>query len=128
MTTLWKDEYSVLDPIIDAQHQKLFSLFEQLSQMLYAPTTKKDLESVLNELKRYTVDHFQEEEVKMQAAHYPGYAPHKEKHQAFVRKLEEIMQTLDSDLFSLTEDLYMLLSQWVVTHIQTEDKLYVGKI
>ena len=81
---------------------------------------------MLDELERYTVMHFTEEEIFMRSIGYPQIDAHVAMHRRFVQKItEEKAKTEQGERTSL--ELLHFLRDWLVNHILVEDKRYVAQ-
>jgi hemerythrin-like metal-binding protein len=58
----WNDKYETGIEIIDQQHQQLIGLLNQLINHLAQQASFNKLNSIFDELKNYTLYHFQTEE------------------------------------------------------------------
>jgi len=124
----WSEGYSVGDPILDGHHQTLINLFNDVSELLTTDYADEKLLQLLTQLKDYTVFHFDEEEKRMVAKNYPDYEIHVAKHQTFINQVATSLTKVQSHPEEVTEDLFIFLSQWLITHIQQDDKKYKGLI
>lgn len=123
----WSEDYSVGDATLDRHHQKLFGLFNQLSGALVEQSILS-LMTVLSDLKDYTLYHFEEEERRMAQNNYPALKAHQAKHAEFIQAVEGAISKANDDPNGVTEEMFIFLSQWLITHIQEEDMAYKGKI
>ncbi len=60
----------------------------------------------------------------MQANAYPDYVKHKAAHDGLVKKVLELQQKFQEGNAMLTMSVLSFLKEWLVTHIQGEDKKY----
>lgn len=113
-TMVWKPEYAIHDERVDAQHKKLFDLYNEISSV---PPGTADQERLLHDLYSYAVFHFAEEEALMATIGYPEAArtAHARSHQSFFRTLER----LRSQSFETAMEFFR---EWLVHHILNEDK------
>ena len=82
--------------------------------------------SALEDLERYTVLHFTEEETFMRSIGYPQIDAHVALHRRFVQKItEEKAKTEQGERTSW--ELLHFLRDWLVNHILVEDKRYVAQ-
>lgn len=124
----WSSDYSVNDTVIDNQHQTLMALFNKISDMMFSECSDEELKDIFQRLVRYTVDHFEEEERRMVANQYQGYAYHKEKHLEFIKKVQDLNLLSIKNQEDAIIDLFLFLNNWLVNHILDEDKKYMGHI
>ncbi len=72
----WKEEYSVKVPSLDAQHQRLFVLFNDLKNE-NSDGNDARVNSVIKELLDYTLKHFTYEEHLLKGHGYSGLEDHR---------------------------------------------------
>ncbi len=124
----WKDEYSLGIENIDQQHKKLFEIagraYELLKDQHYLDKYDKIIE-ILDELKEYTVYHFNQEEEYMKSINYKKILSHKVQHDDFVEKVNNVdFRHIDDNQDKyITETLDFVLN-WIQQHILGTDKLY----
>ena len=124
----WSDDYSVNDPVLDDHHKNLLSMFNRVSDLLKDGDMMTELLDVLKELKYYTIFHFNEEEKKMKAAAYEDLDAHVAEHKKFVQELEEMNKKVQENPGLVTEDLFIMLNQWLINHIQKVDMAYKDQL
>ena len=103
---------------------KIHERFELSSQ--YTPGNLMEIyrESILEELKDYTIYHFQDEEKYMLSIGYSGIEAQKCAHQVFVDRLNEInLDEVDENQQEYLEELVGFLRGWLINHILKMDKL-----
>lgn len=130
-----KDEYLTGIPEIDREHTRLFEIAEetyQIAKQEFIPDKYDQIQTLLEELKEYTLLHFEHEEEYMESIHYKKLYTQKIQHEGFRRKLEELTR-LDSiegdqeDQDKVIDDILKFLTDWLVSHILHNDKL-IGKL
>jgi len=124
----WNQTLTVYNEEIDTQHKKLLSLGRELQNFKKsANKTKDNFLSIINELKNYTVYHFDAEEKIMARGGYPNLGSHKEIHKKFVSHVTSIdFNKFAFDDEDALDELIIFLSQWVLQHIRTEDFKYTS--
>lgn len=120
----WSPAFSVKVKKYDDQHKKLVDLINQLHDAMKAGQGTAVLGTVLQSLISYTSSHFADEEKLMQAHAYPDYARHKAAHEALVKKVLDLQQKFQTGNAMVTMNVLSFLKEWLVTHIQGEDKKY----
>jgi hemerythrin len=123
----WKNEYSVSNDEIDKQHKRLFEIGSELYVLLKSKKydAYDDIVSVLDELEKYTVYHFDYEEKLMKKYGYAGYEEQKREHDAFIRKLEETNKLdIDEEQLVVMMDLVVFVANWITAHILKSDMQY----
>ena len=130
-----KDEYLTGIPEIDREHARLFEMAEetyQIAKQEFIPDKYDQIQTLLEELKEYTILHFEHEEEYMESIHYKKLYTQKIQHEGFRRKLEELTR-LDSiegdqeDQDKVIDDILKFVTDWLVSHILHNDKL-IGKL
>jgi hemerythrin-like metal-binding protein len=123
---VWKDSLSVGNKEIDDQHKQLLNIGSKFQE--FGRKNKRDKSeflSLMNELKNYTVYHFETEEKIIEKAQYPDLDEHKKIHKNFVSE----MMAIDVNKFNFNNDfeldkLLRFVSKWVLSHIANTDFKY----
>lgn len=120
----WNQTYSVNVKKFDDQHRKLVELINQLHDAMKSGEGNTMLGVVLQSLISYTATHFADEEKMMQANGYPDLAKHKAAHESLVKQVLDLQKKFQGGTEILTLPVMTFLKNWLVTHIQGEDKKY----
>ena len=122
-----KDELKTGIDFIDEQHARLFEIANEAYTLLKNDFTIDKYDKVIDlvdELKDYTVFHFNAEEEYMDSINYKRRFTQKIEHDAFIKKINEVdYKTIDSDPDKYILELLELLNQWLTGHILHNDKL-----
>ncbi|MCT4594645.1 MAG: bacteriohemerythrin [Anaeromicrobium sp.] len=125
----WKAEYSRNIKEIDDQHKNLLKIGNKLHQMMKLKKHEDNYDEImeiLNELRDYTRYHFDCEEKLLEEHGYEDIFLHKFQHKFFLKKLEELeLGDVDEDQISVTMELLVFVSDWIVEHILKTDGEYV---
>ena len=120
----WDESYDVKVERFNDQHKHLF----QIVKDLYAAMENKDdrlaLAQIINNLIRYSREHFTEEEVALLNTQYPTYEKHRKQHKAFIDKIEQFAADYNSGQHLLHFDILLFLKNWVLQHILVADKAF----
>lgn len=123
---IWKDEYSVGIPELDAQHMKILDMIDDL----YTATRSKENSSIiwesLTKLRDYTMTHLACEEKMLRDCGYPDLGIHVTAHDLLRRKTEELVRMLRLGTGGLSFDLLDFLKNWWTKHILGMDQKYVS--
>ena len=120
----WSDDLSVSVDSIDEQHKVLVQLINKLHTAMKERRSNTELVAVVEELKHYTVTHFQYEE-KLFARHgYPDTPEHVEQHKLFVQQVLDFEESLRTGKATVTMDVMRFLKNWLTGHIKGTDKQY----
>src|ERR1019366_6753273 len=119
----WSNKFELDLPEIDAQHQVLVDLINQVwAAIVLKPDREKAL-AILAELEKYTISHFAAEEIFMREIRYEQFAEHKGAHEEFVARIAEEKAKLLAGQ-AITLDLVRFLKDWLINHILVSDKAY----
>ncbi|MCX7970254.1 MAG: hemerythrin family protein, partial [Negativicutes bacterium] len=126
MQLLWKSEYSVGIDEVDVQHRTLFEIFNEIHALRQDKTVVDKYDGIITILVRlsnYAEVHFHTEEEIMAGCNYPQLAEHRQKHQDFMEKVNNI----DPDKIDMQQDRYLreimdFVGNWLCDHILVMDK------
>lgn len=111
---VWKPEYSIHDERVDAQHRRLFELY---NQMVAAPPESVDQGRLHHELYNYAVFHFAEEEALMATERYP-----EARREVHIRLHRSFFQSIERLRSQSVENAAEFFRSWLVHHILSEDR------
>lgn len=121
----WSASYSVHNSTLDQQHQKMFSIINELHDAMFAKKGREIISTTIGELIAYCNTHFAEEERQMALHHFPGLVEHQAVHEELLRKVKEIERHYQQTHESMgSEVIGFLISDWLVKHILGMDKQY----
>lgn len=120
----WNDEMKVNIAEIDAQHQQLVSMINQLHEEMKQGKAKTILGSVLENMIAYAGTHFQTEEKYFRQFYYPETGVHVLEHQSFVKKVSQFKKEYDEGKQALSLQVMEFLAGWLKNHILNSDKRY----
>jgi hemerythrin-like metal-binding protein len=120
----WDTSYETGIKKFDAQHQKLVNLINDLYEGMQQGKGKETVGRVLEELIKYTKEHFADEEALMQQYNYPGYLAQKGEHERLVKEVVTLMEKHKSGAMSLSIETSTFLKNWLTNHILGVDKKY----
>lgn len=117
----WSPEYRTGNQKIDEQHQHLFEIINKLHDAMKQGQGKDMLKNTLDELIKYTIEHFTQEEFFMLSNHYPYYKEHKKIHQDLTDKVKNLRAKFTESHTNINIELLHFLNQWLAHHIKGED-------
>jgi hemerythrin len=120
----WEARYSVHIDEFDNHHKKLIQLLQKLHQSMLDGQGKVIVGEILDELREYTVYHFNAEEQQMEKHNYPEYEAHKAQHKELIKQLEDLINSFKAGESGITTDTYRFLNKWLTNHIMNADKKY----
>ena len=122
----FSEKYCTGIDIIDKEHQRLFEILADLQDLNHKEflSDKYDaIVDVVEELKDYTVKHFQDEERYMESIQYEGLAVQKNVHQSFIDKMDALdLNELDENQQAYIDVLIDFLANWLINHIMKMDQ------
>jgi len=123
MTYTWVKDLETGNEKIDAQHKRLVSALNDLLAACSSGQGRAKLDSTLDFMIDYVIQHFADEEKLQQQYNYPGYANHRNLHEAFKINVAELARKLKTDgaTVVLVGKVNSFLGDWLVKHIKQED-------
>jgi len=120
----WSSKYNIGKEEVDEQHKKLFEMINALASSAEDGSDTEKIQTTLDFLVEYTVQHFYDEE-KVQVLYiYPDYERHKKIHEDFKVTVTGLVTEFKESGYSkeLHDALNKALAKWIVNHILQEDK------
>jgi len=112
---------------IDAEHRRLFEIADELYTLKceeFMPDKYDHIRHILEELRDYTLTHFEHEEAYMESVGYKRLPEQKRQHEAFEETIGGwYMEAIDEDKDETIEEILRIVTNWLVNHILYEDKL-----
>lgn len=128
MAIRWRDQYSVKNAEIDRQHKRLFEIGGSLYDIVSARDELDHYDEILRimeDLRSYTVYHFEFEEALMRQKGYPLLDAHMEEHATFIAELgRNTGADLDANQKETVLQLVMMVTDWITAHIMRTDMQY----
>jgi len=127
----WDDSIALNISEIDNQHKQLVNIINEMFDALKDARGNEVIDDILKRLVDYTNYHFMTEERYFDQFRYSESEHHKEEHRYLVEQVNEFKKAYDrgeikrdgSDSI-LSVDLWSLLKNWLINHIQVSDKKY----
>lgn len=114
----WSERYATGIPKVDAQHQALVRIVNDVFEIL-SGGNHDDLEAAFVKLGAYITEHFALEEAYMVETGYPDHAMHKAAHADFAAHIEAL-RSENKQMAALRAG--FLLSEWLQDHLLKEDR------
>ena len=120
----WKDSLLVGVSQIDEQHHKLVESLDKLMDACKQGKGKTEIAQALNFTVTYTKEHFTDEENLQERYAYPAFNAHKRLHAQYIMKMDSLVTEFEKTgpSASLAGKLDKTLAEWIIDHINTEDK------
>ncbi|MBU3191881.1 hemerythrin family protein [Clostridium bowmanii] len=126
-----KEEYKLGIELIDTQHAKLFEIGERAYNLLkdsYRVDKYDRIIEIIEELRRYTIIHFRDEEEYMDSINYKRLFTQKIDHAEFIKKINDVnLDKIDQNQDEYIMEILNIISKWLVEHIIEKDLLIVAK-
>ncbi len=120
----WSQKYSVDITLIDEQHKQLIDIINQLYRALKYGKAKNEIDVIIAELVRYTIYHFETEEMYFSQFEYPYSIEHATEHTKFRTKIEEFKSKIEERTVMLSYEVMTFLKNWLANHILISDKKF----
>ncbi|MBK1665378.1 chemotaxis protein [Rhodospirillum rubrum] len=117
----WSDDLATGDAHVDEDHRQLMTLVNSVYGHVKQGEAGAALEASFGELKRYSIEHFAEEEAFMAKAGFPQAETHRRQHQHFLERSEALFETYRQGADTAAVELMGLLGSWWETHIRIYD-------
>lgn len=105
------EKYIVDNDLMDRDHSVLVDLFIDLMN-------GKNVEYIVYDILKYTLEHFDREEKLMKSVKYTCIGDHREQHMWFSNKLSDV---INAGTYK-QENVQSLLFLWLTTHINVHDR------
>lgn len=120
----WKPEYSVGESALDNHHMKLFNILNTVYENVMNSLEVDFVLPAINELSEYTRYHLLAEEQHMREKGYQEIEAHIAEHNQFTCNIEMLKTNYHGKNLEVTQELIILLGQWLLQHVLTEDRKY----
>jgi len=124
----WRAEYSVGIPQIDAQHQGLIKLINDLHAAMTAGKGREAIAPIIDQLIRYTESHFAAEEAMLRQRSYSKLAGHQDVHKHLTNQVYELRDKFQAAKLSITIEVMHFLKSWLADHIMVHDQAYAREL
>lgn len=125
---VWKEEYDVGVEHLNVQHKELFNIANKAYEVLkddFIVDKYDKIVQIIEELKEYTVFHFQSEEAYLMDIKYKKFLSHKIEHEEFINKVSSInLSDIDKDQNEGIMDILKFIYSWIDEHILIRDMEY----
>ena len=126
----WDDNFNTGISKIDAQHQKLVAIINELATQFTFNPENIDLSTIFSELLDYTDYHFTTEEGiwHQTFANTPSEKKHQETHKNFIDTVKNLIDSQENkSTDEVAENTLGTLVQWLVIHILESDRFMAYK-
>ena len=120
---VWAAEYESGNPLIDAQHRKLFEDINKLLGAVLAVSSANDVSVLIDAVMHSAAQHFKDEEAIIAAVGFPDAEGHAALHHNFLDQAADLVNRFRSGTLPLGE-LFRFLTKDVVEHITVSDRTF----
>jgi hemerythrin-like metal-binding protein len=120
----WKTSWNTGVKKFDDEHKRILEFIDEIeAEGMFGPNIGKIFDDVI----KYAEYHFSEEEKTLKEYKYPRYKAQQKAHKELIKQLVDVRKFhKKNDRFNVEPKGFLL--KWLITHIQTEDKLYTGHL
>jgi len=126
MPFVWNTRLNTQIKDIDEQHRRIVDYINELEQANLSGDREK-IGDAIDGVIDYTQSHFAFEENLLEEAGYRFVKPHKKVHDLFIRRIDSYAKRHQAGE-EVGEELYTLLCNWLLTHIQHDDADYASTV
>jgi len=119
---VWKETYRSGHPLIDAQHEQLFHLANDLLDAVVSDRSGHELSTLVANLLFHVVQHFREEEKILSGLRFPGLKAHAAMHTELVAKAFEFEQAFQAENIPVGALFQFLAHDLVAQHMLHADR------
>lgn len=120
----WNTNLSVNVQEMDDQHKILIGIINQLHEAMRAGKGSEEVVLITEQMINYAHSHFKAEERILVVKSYPGFTQQKSEHDVFLKKALGFKNDVAQGKMALSVPVSNFLREWLVNHIQVEDKKY----
>jgi hemerythrin len=120
---VWKDSFFVGVEEMDKQHEQFVAYVNELYDALQSGDVETVIVPIHDNLTNYIQLHFAAEESLLSSLDYPMLEIQKNQHAYYVSALYSMKSTLMTD-YQKAQNTLLLLKDWFLHHIMTEDLKY----
>lgn len=126
----FKEEFLTGIELIDGEHRRLFEIANELYELKceeFIPDKYDNIRHILEELRDYTLTHFEHEEEYMKSIGYKRMFTQLTQHNVLRETINNWdLDAIDENQDETIEEMLGLITDWLVNHILSQDKL-IGK-
>jgi len=120
----WKNSFSSGNQLIDAQHQALFHLSNELLEAVLSARPSTEIAAIIARLLADVSQHFHDEETILAAAGFPGMSQHAEEHAKLLAKVLELSQGFKASALTVGDLFQFLVYEVIMLHLLEADREY----
>ncbi len=122
----WTDALTVEIRALDADHQSLLSMLNQIYDAIQGGHGLGALDDIVSRLLRYTDTHFAREERLLEKHAYPGLTDHRNAHAELRGQVEAFRANVSNGTPGTDDEVALFLKNWLTRHILSQDHEYAA--
>lgn len=115
-------------PEVDAQHETLVGIYNELDEAFKRGKAHRQMSEILAKLFNYTKVHFETEEKLLEATGYPDLAQHQFEHRRLVEKLRTFVIRYKHGNQRISAEVVEFTRAWVFGHIAKSDMAFADHV
>jgi len=121
---LWNQRYETGNTQVDDEHKEIFMLVQKVIDSTEDNADVR-IESTIDFLANYAVNHFKNEEGLMTESNYPAMPVHKKQHDDFVVEVLALRERVknEEDNSKNNADVTKVIVNWLTDHVLGSDKV-----
>lgn len=121
---VWNDNFSVNNPTMDADHQKMTELIGHLHELVTLQQNQSLISLLLNELVQHAKSHFCREEQFLGEIDSGDLEIQSIQHELYLEKVRECRAYIERGEYSKVRQIIPFLNNWFLYHVETVDMKY----
>ncbi len=123
---IWSDSFSVGNAEMDAQHQKIIAMINDLIDAQTSQELPTRLHQALHDMFLYSRNHLSDEEALLRDLDFPDLDAHIAEHEEYIERMATLSLAASSNETITSLEVIQFLRSWWQQHILHEDMKYAG--
>lgn len=120
----WNDIFCSGNPLIDAQHQSLFKIANELFDSILSGRPPVEISPIIGRLLADVTRHFQDEQMILEKTAFPGLKSHLEEHDRLLTRGVELAEQFETSTLSVGDIFQFLAYDVAMIHMLGADREY----
>ncbi len=117
ISLVWKESFNSGNILIDAQHQSLFNVANDLMEALLTGRPSDEIAALMGQLFDDVSQHFQDEQTILETINFPGVSQHIEEHTRLLEKAVELSEQCKAGTLAVGNLFQFLASDVINGHL-----------
>ncbi|MCL2618951.1 MAG: hemerythrin family protein [Defluviitaleaceae bacterium] len=121
---LWNEKYETGNREVDDEHREIFDLVQKVIDATFKDRGEK-METIIDFLANYTIQHFNNEERLMEESGYPHTGEHKRQHAEFLEEVVKLKKKVlaEADRTANNVLINKVIVNWLTKHVLGSDMM-----